>query len=52
MTETLTDELELMARHGITKEPVYIYRYRDWRYSNLNDALAQAKRDAAPTVTE
>jgi len=52
MIERPTDEAELMARFGITKEPLYIYRYRDWRYSNLSDALAQARRDAGPTTND
>jgi len=41
------DETELMARYGIIKVPTYRYHYRDWRYSTLNDALAQARRDEA-----
>ena len=47
MTVASADETELMARYGITEVPVYRYHYRDWRYSTLNDALAQAKRDEA-----
>lgn len=41
------DEAELLARFGITRVPVIQYHYREWRYSNLDDALAQARRDAA-----
>jgi len=41
------DETELMALYGIIKVPSYRYHYRDWRYSTLNDALAQARRDEA-----
>ena len=41
------DDAELMARHGITRVPSFHYRYREWRYSNLKDAVAQARRDAA-----
>ncbi len=41
------EETELMARYGIIKVPAYRYHYRDWRYSTLNDALAQARRDEA-----
>lgn len=41
-----TDDAE-MTRFGITKMPAYRYHYRNWRYSNLEDALAQAKRDTA-----
>lgn len=52
MTESLSDEVELMSRFGITKVPIHIYHYREWRYSNLNDALAQAMRDAAQSVTK
>lgn len=47
MTPAQSDESELMACFGITKVPSYRYHYRDWRYSSLDDALAQARRDAA-----
>lgn len=47
MTVVPADETELMARYGIIKVPAYRYHYRDWRYSTLDDALAQAKRDEA-----
>jgi hypothetical protein len=36
-----------MARFGLTQVPTYRYHYRDWRYANLDDALAQARRDIA-----
>jgi len=39
------DEAEILAHFGITKVPAYQYHYRDWRYSNLDDAIVQAKRD-------
>lgn len=41
------DEAELLTQLGISKVPVFQYHYRAWRYSNLDDALAQAKRDVA-----
>jgi hypothetical protein len=47
MTVAPAEETELMARYGITKVPAYRYHYREWRYSALSDALAQAKRDEA-----
>ena len=47
MTVVPADETELMARYGIIKVPAYRYHYRDWQYSTLNDALAQARRDEA-----
>ena len=47
MTVVPADETELMARYGIVKVPAFRYHYRDWRYSTLNDALAQARRDEA-----
>ena len=50
MSAHTTDEAELMARFGITKVPTYRYHYRDWRYSNIDDAVAQAKRDAASGI--
>lgn len=52
MTESLTDEVELMSRFSITKVPIHIYHYREWRYSNLNDAVAQARRDTAQSIAE
>jgi hypothetical protein len=33
-----------MARYGITRVPIDIYHYKDYRYTNLADAIAQAKR--------
>ena len=47
MNTDTTNEAELMARFGITKVPAFHYHYGDWRYSNLQDALTQARRDAA-----
>jgi len=40
-----SEESELMNRFGITKVPKVSYHYKAWRYSNLEDALAQATRD-------
>lgn len=36
---------EQMARYGIIRVPADQYRYKDYRYSKLSDAIAQAKRD-------
>ena len=41
---------ELIAQLGITTVPAVQYHYQAWRYSNLEDALAQARRDAASTT--
>jgi hypothetical protein len=38
---------ELMTRHGIVRVQAIQYRYKNWRYSNLSDAVAQAERDAS-----
>jgi hypothetical protein len=35
-----------METYGITRVPTDSFRYREFRYTNLRDALAQAKRDA------
>ncbi|WP_336492424.1 hypothetical protein [Methylobacterium nigriterrae] len=35
-----------MTRLGIIRVPADYFRYRDFRYTNLQDALAQARRDA------
>lgn len=40
-----TNEFELMARYGITRVPTEQFHYNAYRYTNLTDALAQAKRD-------
>lgn len=39
------DVAEEMANYGITRVPVDTFRYREFRYTNLRDAIAQAKRD-------
>jgi hypothetical protein len=36
-----------MDRYGIVRVPADIFRYREFRYTNLQDAIAQAKLDAA-----
>lgn len=36
-----------MERYGITKSQVYVFSYKEYRYSNFKDAVAQAKRDEA-----
>lgn len=40
---------EMMARYGITRVPADHYRYKEYRYSRLSDAIAQAKRDTPPS---
>lgn len=53
MTPDMSDEESLgdgsqdnaeMAKYGITCVPAHYYLYREFRYSNLKDAIAQAKR--------
>jgi hypothetical protein len=39
---------EEMAKHGITHVPVDCFHYGDFRYTNLEDAVAQAKRQQPP----
>jgi hypothetical protein len=34
-----------MAKYGIARIPVDYFHYREFRYTNLKDAVAQAKRD-------
>lgn len=45
--QNTTDE---MAKYGITRVSVDYFHYKDFRYTNLADAIAQAKRQlpAAP----
>ena len=37
-----------MARYGITRAPVDYFHYGEFRYTNLKDAVAQAKRQQRP----
>ena len=42
-------EAEEMAKYGIALVPVDYFLYKRFRYTNLEDALAQAKRDRQRT---
>jgi hypothetical protein len=39
-----TEQASLMAAHGITCIPINYFHYRQFRYTNLDDAVAQAQR--------
>lgn len=45
-------EGELMARYGITRVPVDYFHFREFRYSRLADAVAQAQLRAEEDVTK
>lgn len=48
MTERLPpteDQDEQMARYGISRVPADQFHYKSYRYSNLRDAIAQARRE-------
>jgi hypothetical protein len=38
---------EEMAKYGITRVPIDYFHYKEYRYTNLDDAIAQAKREHA-----
>jgi hypothetical protein len=38
------DSTDEMAMYGITRIPVDYFHFKEFRYSNLEDAIAQAKR--------
>jgi hypothetical protein len=38
------DAAEQMAKYGITRVPKDYFLYKEYRYTNLDDAIAQAKR--------
>lgn len=40
---------EIMSEYGITCVPKDYFYYREYCYSNLEDAVAQAKRDMSKT---
>jgi hypothetical protein len=39
------EDAEDMQNYGITRVPIDYFHYREFRYTNLKDAIAQAKRD-------
>jgi len=49
MSTNVSDE---MAKHGITKKTTDQFYFGEYRYSNLKDAIAQAKRVAGKTETQ
>lgn len=53
-TEAQTDAevTELMSRYGIICVTANYYHYKTYRYSNLDDAIAQARLDASQNHVE
>lgn len=41
-----------MTKYGITRSTVDYFHYREFKYTNLHDALAQAKREKKGTLKE
>lgn len=39
-----SEGIDEMAKYGITRVPVDYFRYKEFRYTNLKDAVAQAER--------
>lgn len=50
--QTETEAAQLMERYGITRVPADQYHYKTFRYSNLGDAVAQARRDTSRNPEE
>lgn len=46
------DANDEMAKYGITRIPVDYFHYKAFRYTNLRDAIAQARRDAPAVSSE
>jgi len=45
-TPPATEDMdEQMARYGIRRVPADQFHYKSYRYSNLRDAIAQARRE-------
>ena len=43
---------DAMAKYGITRVPVDYFHYKEFRYTNLDDAIAQATRqNGAATIS-
>ena len=43
-SDTSPEATEEMAKYGITRVPVDYFHYKEFRYTNLKDAIAQAER--------
>lgn len=41
-----------MVKYGITRVPVDYFHYKQYRYTNLADAIAQAKREQTLDLTQ
>jgi hypothetical protein len=48
---TVQTQADMMLGLGITEVAVPNFLYGDFRYTNLNDALAQAERDKSSGIT-
>ena len=46
------DAAEAMAKYGITRVPTDYFHYKEYRYTSLNDAIAQAKRQHLVVPTD
>jgi len=44
LTTKTSDETKEMAKYGIIRTPVDYFYYGTYRYTDLKDAIAQAKR--------
>ena len=42
---------EAMAKYGIARVPVDYFHYKEFRYTNLDDAIAQATRENGAGVS-
>ena len=43
--ETTSADSDVMAEFGITRVPVTYFHYKNFRYTSLDEALAQARRE-------
>lgn len=39
-----SEAAEAMQKYGITRVPVDYFHFKEFRYTNLDDAIAEAKR--------
>jgi hypothetical protein len=44
-TQSDIEAMDLMTKYEITRIPADQFRYKTFRYSNLSDAVSQARRD-------
>jgi hypothetical protein len=49
ISTAINEAADAMAKYGITRVPVDYFHYKEFRYTNLDDAIAQATGQKSAT---